>query len=90
MSQNEFSEEIDTDIKSQETVENYIENNAIIDFLIQHEQRKDIDLAKIKIPSYLNLNDEVEEEHYSCKINSNYKFLKDVYIYGINCIILSS
>ena len=63
MSQNEFSEEIDTDIESQETVENYIENNAIIDFLIQHEQRKDIDLAKIKIPSYLNLNDEVQEEH---------------------------
>ena len=63
MSQNEFSEEIDTDIESQETVENYIENNAIIDFLIQHEPRKDIDLSKIKIPSYLNLNDEVEEEH---------------------------
>ena len=63
MSQNEFSEDGDTDIDSQEIVENYIENKAIIDFLIQHEPKKDIDLSNIKIPSYLNLNDEVEEEH---------------------------
>ena len=63
MSQNEFSEDGDTDIDSQEIVENFIENKAIIDFLIQHEPKKDIDLSNIKIPSYLNLNDEVEEEH---------------------------
>ena len=63
MSQNEFSEDGDTDIDSQEIVENFIENKTIIDFLIQHEPRKDIDLSNIKIPSYLNLNDEVEEEH---------------------------
>ena len=66
MSQNEFvfkAEEADMDIDQQVPEENYIENKAIIDFLIQHEPRKDIDLSKIKIPSYLNLNDEEDEEN---------------------------
>ena len=66
MSQNEFvfkAEEDDIDIDQQVPEENYIENKAIIDFLIQHEPRKDIDLSKIKIPSYLNLNDEEDEEN---------------------------
>ena len=57
MSQNEFvfkSEESDIGIENQEPEGNYIENKAIMDFLLQHEPRKDIDLSKIKIPSYLN------------------------------------
>ena len=65
MSQNEFgfkNEEADIGVERQEIVESYIENEAIIDFLIQHEPRKDIDLSKIKIPSYLDLND-VDEEN---------------------------
>ena len=60
MSEKEFilkNEEADTGAESQEIVENYIENKAIIDFLIQHEPKKDIDLSKIKFPSYLNMND---------------------------------
>ena len=64
MSEKEFilkNEEADTSIESQEIVENYIENKAIISFLIQHEPRKDIDLSKIKIPTYLDLNDEEED-----------------------------
>ena len=61
MSEKEFilkNEEADTSIESQEIVENYIENKAIISFLNQHEPRKDIDLSKIQIPKYLDLNDE--------------------------------
>ena len=61
MSQNEFvfkSEESDIGIENQEPEGNYIENKAIIDFLLQHEPRKDIDLSKIKIPSYLNDEEE--------------------------------
>ena len=64
MSQTELSfkrEEADIGIKQQEPKEEYIENKAIIDFLIQHEPRKDIDLSKIKIPSYLNMDDEEDE-----------------------------
>ena len=64
MSEKEFilkNEEADTGTESQEIVENYIENKAIISFLIQHEPRKDIDLSKIKIPTYLDLNDEEED-----------------------------
>ena len=64
MSEKEFilkNEEADTSIESQEIVENYIENKAIISFLIQHEPRKDIDLSKIKIPTYLDLNDGEED-----------------------------
>ena len=64
MSQKELSfkrEEEDIGIKQQEPEEEYIENKAIIDFLIQHEPRKDIDLSKIKIPSYLNMDDEEDE-----------------------------
>ena len=66
MSQNEFdfkTEEVDIGAEQQEPEGNYIENKAIIDFLIQHEPRKDIDLSNIKIPSYLNLNDEENEEN---------------------------
>ena len=48
-------------IEQQETNENYIENKAIIDFLIQHEPRKDLDLSKIKFPFYLYINEEEEE-----------------------------
>ena len=62
MSQNKFvfkSEESDIGIENQEPEGNYIENKAIMDFLLQHEPRKDIDLSKIKIPSYLN--DEKED-----------------------------
>ncbi len=61
MSQNEFvfkSEESDIGIENQEPEGNYIENKAIMDFLLQHEPRKDIDLSKIKIPSYLNDEEE--------------------------------
>ena len=61
MSEKEFilkNEEEDTGAESQEIVENFIENKAIISFLIQHEPRKDIDLSKIQIPKYLDLNDE--------------------------------
>ena len=64
MSEKEFilkNEETDTGTESQEIVENYIENKAIISFLIQHEPRKDIDLSKIQIPKYLDLNDEEED-----------------------------
>ena len=66
MSQTELSfkkEEADIGIKQQETEEEYIENKAIIDFLIQHEPRKDIDLSKIKIPSYLCADDEEDESN---------------------------
>ena len=66
MSQNEFvfkAEEADIGVEQQEAQGNYIENKAIIDFLIQHEPRKDIDLSNIKIPSYLNLNDEENEDN---------------------------
>ena len=65
MSHNEFCfkrEEDNTVIERQETIENYIENKAIIDFLIQHEPRKDLDLSKVKFPSYLYINEEEEEE----------------------------
>ena len=61
MSQNEFvfkSEESDIGIENQEPEGNYIKNKAIMDFLLQHEPRKDIDLSKIKIPSYLNDEEE--------------------------------
>ena len=58
MSRNEFDfEEVDKSIQLQETKESYIENKAVIDFLVQHEPRKDIDLSKIKFPSYFNMND---------------------------------
>ena len=66
MSQNESfiqREEADIGLKPQETDGNYIENKAIIDFLIQHEPRKDIDLSKIKIPAYLSMDDEEGEEN---------------------------
>ena len=66
MSQNEFgfeNEEADIGVERQEIVESYIENEAIIDFLIQHEPRKDIDLSKIKIPAYLCMDDEEGEEN---------------------------
>jgi len=66
MSQTELSfktEEADIGIKQQEPEEKYIENKAIIDFLIQHEPRKDIDLSKIKIPSYLCADDEEDESN---------------------------
>ena len=66
MSQTEVSfkrEEADIGIKREEPEEEYIENKAIVDFLIQHEPRKDIDLSKIKIPAYLNMDDEEEEEN---------------------------
>ena len=49
MSQNEFdfkNEEAEIGIEQKEVIESYIENKAIIDFLIQHEPRKDIDLSK--------------------------------------------
>ena len=66
MSQKELfykREEADIGInKQQEQEEEYIENKAIIEFLIQHEPRKDIDLSKIEIPSYLNMNDEEDED----------------------------
>ena len=63
MSRNEFDfEEVDKSIQLQETKESYIENKALIDFLVQHEPRKDIDLSKIKFPSYLNMNDGREED----------------------------
>ena len=64
MSRNEFDfEEVDKSIQLQETKENYIENKALIYFLVQHEPRKDIDLSKIKFPSYLNMNDGREEDY---------------------------
>ena len=64
MSQTELGfkrEQADIGIQQQEPEEEYIENKAIIDFLIQHEPRKDIDLSKIKIPSYLNMDDKEDE-----------------------------
>ena len=70
MSQTELSfkkEEADIGIKQQETEEEYIENKDIIDFLMQHEPRKDIDLSKIKIPSYLNIDDEEDESNEKYK-----------------------
>ena len=66
MSQNEFgfkNEEADIGVERQEIAESYIKNEAIIDFLIQHEPRKDIDLSKIKIPAYLCMDDEEGEEN---------------------------
>ena len=54
-------EEDNTVIERHETDENYIENKAIIDFLIQHEPRKDLDLSKVKFPSHLYINEEEEE-----------------------------
>ena len=67
MSQKELfykREEADIGInKQQEQAEEYIENKAIIEFLIQHEPRKDIDFSKIKIPSYLNMDDEEDEDN---------------------------
>ena len=70
MSQTELSfkrEEADIGIKQQETEEENIENKEIIDFLMQHEPRKDIDLSKIKIPSYLNIDDEEDESNEKYK-----------------------
>ena len=70
MSQTELSfkkEEADIGIKQQETEEEYIENKDIIDFLMQHEPRKDIDLSKIKIPSYLYIDDEEDESNEKYK-----------------------
>ena len=64
MSQTELGfkrEQADIGIQQQEPEEEYIENKAIIDFLFQHEPRKDIDVSKIKIPSYLNMDDEEDE-----------------------------
>ena len=67
MSQKELfykREEADIGInKQQGQEEEYIENKAIIEFLIQHEPRKDIDLSKIEIPLYLNMNDEEDEDN---------------------------
>ena len=70
MSQTELSfkrEEADIGIKQQETEEENIENKEIIDFLMQHEPRKDIDLSKIKIPSYLYIDDEEDESNEKYK-----------------------
>jgi len=64
MSQTDFKfkrEQADIGIEQQEANENYIENAAIIDFLIQYEPRKDIDLSKIAFPSYLFMNEEDSE-----------------------------
>ena len=66
MSRNEFDfEEVDKSIQLQETKESYIENKAVIDFLVQHEPRKDIDLSKIEIPFYLYLDNEDAGENKS-------------------------
>ena len=70
MSQTELSfktEEADIGIKQQETEEECIENKEIIDFLMQHEPRKDIDFSKIKIPSYLYIDDEEDESNEKYK-----------------------
>ena len=50
-------EEADIGInKRKEQKEEYIENKAFIEFLIQHEPRKGIDFSKIKIQLYLNMD----------------------------------
>ena len=60
MSKNENDlkiEEPDLGIKQKENKIKYIEDKWIIEFLMQHTQRKDINLSQIKIPSYLNINE---------------------------------
>ena len=50
-------EEADIGInKRKEQKEEYIENKAFLEFLIQHESRKAIDFSKIKIQLYLNMD----------------------------------
>ena len=58
-------EEANLYVEIQETKESYIENKAIVEFLIQHEPRKDIDLSKIEIPFYLYLDNEDAGENKS-------------------------
>ena len=56
-------EEADIGIKPKEKKTKYIKDKAIITFLMQHTPRKDIDLSQIKIPSYLNINEEENNEN---------------------------
>ncbi len=60
MSKNENDlkiEEPDLGVKQKENKIKYIEDKWIKEFLMQHTQRKDINLSQIKIPSYLNINE---------------------------------
>ena len=48
----EIKEEDDLGIKKQQRKIQYIEDEATVQFLLQHTQREDIDFSQIKIPSY--------------------------------------
>ena len=62
------SEEADIGYKSEETKQNFIKNKkVIINFVIQHLPRSDIDLSKFRIPSYLDMDREENEEKIKCK-----------------------
>ena len=71
MSKNENGlkiEEADIGIKQQKKKDKYIEDEAIVQILMQHTPRKDIDFSKFKIPSYLNLDEEEIEENQRQKL----------------------
>ena len=71
MSKNENNlkiEEADIGIKQQKKKVKYIEDEAILQFLMQHTPRKDIDFSKFKIPSDLNLDKEEFEENQRQKL----------------------
>jgi hypothetical protein len=56
-------EEADIGIKKTEKKVKYIKDKAIVRFLMQQTQRKDIDLSKFKIPSYLDMNEAENEDN---------------------------
>jgi len=66
MSKNEIDlkiEEADIGVKPKEKKIKYIEDKWIIKFLMQHTQRKDINLSQIKIPSYLDINEDKKDDN---------------------------
>ena len=56
-------EEADIGVKKEERKVKYIKDKAIVRFLMQHTQRKDIDLSSFKIPSYLNINENEKDDN---------------------------
>ena len=66
MSKNEIDLKIegaDIGVKPKEKKIKYIEDKWIIKFLMQHTQRKDINLSQIKIPSYLDINEDKKDDN---------------------------
>ena len=70
-------EEADLGIKQQENKIKYIEDQAIIRFLVQHTQRKDIDLSKFKLPSYLALDEDENDENWNLKCKNVNCYIKE-------------